>query len=91
MEAREEMLDLERMWRERPLNDSFYRRHRESKWGERIREEVIRGIEQRMPEAIEDGILFLEAHSQFKRNGEVLAEDFSGCSIAVAFAGSVVD
>ena len=69
MDARSEMQELQRRFEQSPHSDEFMQLRRASKWGERIREEVIKRIEQHRPEAIEDGILFLEENPRYFRTG----------------------
>ncbi len=69
MNAREEMRELERLFHASPYSNAFLSLQRSSKWGERIREEVVEGIRARRPEAIEDGILFLEVSPLYFRSG----------------------
>ena len=59
---------LRRFWQS-PHYEALMQLRRASKWGERIREEVIKRIEQHRPEAIEDGILFLEENPRYFRTG----------------------
>lgn len=69
MDSRAEIEDLERLWRESPQSSEFLQRRRDSKWGERIREEVVKGIDEGRSESIEDGLLFLETNPRFFRSG----------------------
>jgi hypothetical protein len=69
MDARAEMQDLERLFGESPYSCEFIQRQRDSKWGERIRREVVKGIDERRPASIEDGVLFLETNPRFFRSG----------------------
>ena len=69
MNELDEMHELERLWQESPHSDRFSMLRRDSKWGERIREEVIKGIENKQRRAIEDGILFLEISPRYFRSG----------------------
>lgn len=69
MDARAEMQDLERLFRESPDSCEFSQRQRDSKWGERIREEVVKGIDEKRPTSVEDGVLFLETSPRFFRSG----------------------
>ncbi len=69
MNAREEMHELERLWQESPYSSEFERALRSSKWAERIRVDVVEGIRIKKPEAIEDGILFLEVSPRYFRSG----------------------
>ena len=69
MNPREEMRELERLFNESPHSSAFLSLQRTSKWGERIREEVVEGIRAGRPDAIEDGILFLEISPRYFRSG----------------------
>lgn len=69
MDARSEMRELQRLFEQSRYSDEFLRLRRASKWGERIREEVIKGIEHRQPESVEDGILFLDVSPRYFRTG----------------------
>lgn len=69
MDARGEMLELERLFALAPHSDEFLERQRQSKWGERIHEEVLLGIETGLSEAIEYGVLFLEQNPRYFRSG----------------------
>lgn len=74
MDDRAEMRELQRRFERSPYSDEFMQLRRTSKWGERIREEVIRRIEQHRPEAVEDGILFLEENPRYFRTGYFKAD-----------------
>ena len=63
------MRELRRLFEQSPYSDEFLQLRRASKWGERIREEVIKQIEEHRPEAVEDGILFLEENPRYFRTG----------------------
>ena len=69
MDARSEMRELQRRFEHSPYSDEFTQLRRVSKWGERIREEVISRIEQQRPEAVEDGLVFLEENPRYFRTG----------------------
>lgn len=69
MDDRSEMRELRRLFEQSPYSDEFLQLRRASKWGERIREEVIKQIEEHRPEAVEDGILFLEENPRYFRTG----------------------
>jgi hypothetical protein len=69
MSSGEEIRELERLFQAAPHSREFIRRQRESKWGERIRTTVVRGIEDRDPDSIEDGIRYLEANPWYFRSG----------------------
>lgn len=69
MDPVSEMRELERLWQESPHSNEFIQRQRCSKWGERIREEVIEKIRAKQQEAIEDGILYLVTSPRYHRSG----------------------
>jgi hypothetical protein len=80
MDPREEMLELERLERESGHSSELTRRG--SRWGEEIRNAVIRPLKNRRPEAIEDAILFLEVSPRYFRSG------YHKASIASKLKGS---
>jgi len=69
MDPQTEMRELQRLFEVAPHGAEFLSLQRSSKWGERIREEVIEGILLKQPEAIEDGVLFLEENPRYFRTG----------------------
>lgn len=86
MNAIAEMHELERLWQESPYSDKFGTLRRDSKWGERIREEVIQGIENKQRRAIEDGILFLEVNPWYFRSGyykAIIARKLKAASLSL--------
>jgi hypothetical protein len=69
MDPRDEIRELERLWQNQTNAREFASLQRSSKWGERIREEVIAKIKRGEPAAIADGILFLEENPRYFRTG----------------------
>ena len=73
MDPRAEMRELQRLFEQAPQSAEFIRLRRNSRWGERIREQIIDRIKLCDPteseNAIEDGILFLEENPRYFRTG----------------------
>jgi len=64
-----EMDALERLWRQDRRSEEFYRLHRQSKWGDKIVVQVIKPLKRDEPQAVEDGIVYLEADPRYFRSG----------------------
>lgn len=70
------MRELERLYRPGPFPDDFHALWRASKWGDRIREDLIEALKQHHADAIEDGVLYLEESPRYFQSG------YRKCSIA---------